>query len=84
MGRCNVEAGLKRKAPATATVKLEVDVDLEPKKKVRDLLTIPQGAVEWEPNVMAECRSTDVDNHPFEYTTSVRQRRDPTIAQRLD
>ena len=69
MGRCNVEAGLKRKAPATATVKLEVDVDLEPKKKVSDLLLIPKDAVEWEPNVMAECRSTDVDNYPFEYAT---------------
>ena len=86
MGRCNVEAGLKRKAPATATVKLEVDVDLEPKKKVSDLLLIPKDAVEWEPNVMAECRSTDVDNYPFEYATMVRtstMRRDDRPKPRL-
>lgn len=71
MGCCNVEVGLKRKASATAIVKLEVDVDLELKKKVSDLLFILKDVVEWELNVMVECCLIDVDNYLFEYVIMV-------------
>ena len=32
----------------------------------------PPDAVEWETNVVGECKPCDLENHPFEYVTKVR------------
>lgn len=63
-GRC-VAPPEKRKV----SVKTEPGVAV---KRPRGPTVFPPDAVEWETNVVGECKPYDLENHPFEYVTKVR------------
>ena len=55
--------------------KRKVSVKTEPGvavKRPRGPTVFPPDAVEWETNVVGECKPCDLENHPFEYVTKVR------------
>ena len=73
-GRC-VAPPEKRKV----SVKTEPGVAV---KRPRGPTVFPPDAVEWETNVVGECKPCDLENHPFEYVTKVRfgrKRRDDSL-----
>ena len=68
----------------------KVSVKTEPGvavKRPRGPTVFPPDAVEWETNVVGECKPSGLENHPFEYVTKVRfgpKRRDDALTHSLE